>query len=135
MRTRLDEIVEEECRRCGIEPAPDGVIEDVATRCANRAFRHGVERQWEVMDIWGLEKKHSIISPPVQPAPAGEKCPTRPHGWTPECGFDHDRRKGERRKITPWTRERYGRREYWGWVDGKETGSGYDRRTGKDRRK
>jgi hypothetical protein len=143
VRTKLDEIVEEECKG----------LDAIGKRIAERAFRHGVERGEEFLrlTIQNLLKMDTDVlirgAERVQPAPAEEKsCFWRVEGVTAQeealrrcSSFTEipDRRKGERRK-------------------GKETinalrGMGYlddmriwrlisiswqrDRRTGKDRRR
>lgn len=145
MRTRLDEIVEEEWTT--LFPArsigPTDRMRARDQRIAERAFRHGVERRDKHPYFGTCSPPDVQPGPPgwrwEQPAPAGEKwyrTTTMDYG-TKTVTIDHspDRRKGERRKVAAWTRVFYGERQYWGWVDGKETGGGRDRRLGKDRRK
>lgn len=98
MKTRLDEIVEEEGRRWIelMRPAPwtgDQVV--VAERIAERAFRHGAE-MGGMAAISHCEQIRLDKAPPefgytVQPAPAEEKkhrclCgPTYGHATPVEC--------------------------------------------------
>lgn len=111
MRTRLDEIRDEELRgtllpvnlRPGyrISAAADDVLARI-DRALQRAFRHGVE----------MDRAHSWIGEPVsavQPAPAGEKkqrffrAVKRVGGVPvgPGVVCVDDERKGERRKVDP----------------------------------
>ena len=138
MRTRLDEIVEEE-RAClnGWAAYPAGLH-----KIAERAFRHGVEQAHGVFAYLDPNGRN------VQPAPAEEKpqCSCRSVGICCTPNVIHrtdgpcfmDSRKGERRKGT----------EDQACVlpplDGKDVSPIYqfnsrmfwlrDRRTGKDRR-
>jgi hypothetical protein len=127
MRTRLDEIVEEET---GEDASPGWHV-----RIAERAFRHGVEQCVASPDWTGLQPSR------VQPAPAEEKCRScwhTPHPGSPcssglnECdnwrGCDN-RRKGERRKVAHL---RHGYTYFY--PDGPDTYR-RDRRSGSDRRR
>ena len=148
MRSRLDEIVEEECIK--------GYDGTVAKRIAERAFRHGVERDrgllQDILDgacaaarsgtTWWTPA-HVSSPRDVQPAPAEEKanecqrdgtCPPFAHVF---C--QPNRRKGERRKGQEMC---YAMSLDPGWWclnkmtdHGCSSQSGLDRRSGKDRRK
>lgn len=134
MKTRLDEIVEEEGRRWVelMRPAPwTGEQVVVAERIAERAFRHGVEQCDHVgtTDINGDD---------VQPAPSMEKCcdwVDGPHCHEGDRVFK-DRRKGERRKgleVCPHAPEYPGRCFVYTKLGGTVLHAGDSRH--KDRRK
>lgn len=96
MRTRLDEIVEEECRG---EATYGGNEITVGRRVAERAFRHGVEQTKAAAtcreaNVYGINLKIPEFGN-VQPAPAEDRCAGK-------TGIHvcPDRRKGERRTET-----------------------------------
>ena len=123
MRTRLDEIVEEECIK--------GYDGTVAKRIAERTFRHGVEQHAALTDG---------DSGAVQPAPAEEKYQIKTVPWGSVPGGWINRRQGERRKGREMCYAAMSLRPGW-WCLNKITDhgcssqSGLDRRSGKDRRK
>src|ERR1035438_8950361 len=107
MRSRLDEIVEEECIK--------GYDGTVAKRIAERAFRHGAERH--ALWVKSVGDAAANVVPKMVPAPAEEKA-GRTHAW--DCGISlsvgictcgnpgrcpfwggatNDRRRGERRNL------------------------------------
>ena|ERR1035438_8862782 len=116
MRTRLDEIVEEELHRC---THTEGRC-DCNKRIAERAFRYGVQQ--------------------AQPAPAEEKYQIKTVPWGSVPGGWINRRQGERRKGREMCYAAMSLRPGW-WCLNKITDhgcssqSGLDRRSGKDRRK
>ena len=125
MRTRLDEIVEEEIRAEAGDRHAGPMVAAICKRIAERAFRHGVEQAGTGMheackvrysgihfDLRGVQPApaeerhpeqdtvHAAQAERYKPAPAEEKVPVR----CPTCGgLPHpyppslDRRKGERR--------------------------------------
>jgi hypothetical protein len=125
MRTRLDEIVEEEYRiRAWRESADTGSWDGATRRVAERAFRHGVER------AYGEPGDPFPPHEPIRPAPA--EIPT---DWLSLKRETYPRRKGERRSHCEWMNgdESYTRHLYH---DGRDwTCSGHDRRSGWGRRK
>lgn len=144
MRTRLDEIVEEE--RCN---APGGEAQSrysiaAVSRIAERAYRLGAADQMVAVCLASTSSgvagyvRLDWINVNVQPAPAGEKPQARcVHGivFTDWCHRCCDRRKGERRKCEAWVAfgryTRYMRYDNETWT----TSAAIDRRSGKDRRK
>ena len=81
MRTRLDEIVEEEIRAEAGDRHAGPMVAAICKRIAERAFRHGTERTHEAftgctIGIWGPYDKLLVRGEEVRPAPAEEK-------WTP----------------------------------------------------
>jgi hypothetical protein len=135
MRTKLDEIVEEECPMKGSFKASPWVH-----RVAERAFRHGVERARG----WYLQTP----AKDVQPEPVGEKTYAHPGCFrnTPHGAYEcvEDRRKGQRRKGLE--KQLVGIASVGPFMEHRESlfcvsgGSGWgewrtDRRSGKDRRK
>ena len=101
MRSRLDEIVEEECIK--------GYDGTVAKRIAERAFRHGAERH--ALWVKSVGDAAANVVPQMAPAPAEEKEWTQADSaafWRRQCAPDspfwgyfwkpRDRRQGERRK-------------------------------------
>lgn len=137
MRTRLDEIVEEEMLR-GLMPNHGIPFEKQARAVAERAFRHGVEQEFRAPKIFdwyaeGNEMRVRVKSQhAVQPAPAGIV-----FGENTNTTF-YERRRGERRKKaarlsavcdhkTDGERGIYEMEYINGWY--------FDRRSGKDRRK
>jgi hypothetical protein len=147
MRTKLDEIVEEEIPRESHYTAHVEVVRTWGKRIAERAFRYGCERH----ALW--VKSVVDASPNIVPAPAEEKfCLKCKHGehdgiclfmvvnlnsmttpsGTCDCG---DRRRGKRRSgcehgtgyMTYVRHLQYDGRD---WTCG-----GIDRRSGKDRRR
>ena len=135
MRTRLDEIVEEETREaCPGAGAPRG---GYLHRIAERAFREGAAEC--ALAVWRGE---DVLNWPgrVQPAQAKEKClcgpvPHAPH--EPPYHIRQDARKNERRMgnealnfvhgpTRPETRQIYQVNDHGSWQ--------YERRSGDDRR-
>jgi hypothetical protein len=124
VRTRLDEIVEEEFEKVGrVLVFSTG---EICKRVAELAFRHGVERG--IIEGRKFDRGSRVEGfDHVQPAPAEENVPVRcptcgglPHPYPPSL----DRRKGERRVIRDS-------------VIGRVLGAfpEMERRSGKDRRK
>ncbi len=143
MRTKLDEIVEEEGKSGGWhvqkEPeAPANLLRPTMDRIAERAFRHGVERG--VATAPYMKDGRSYI---VQPAPAEEKpipapdCPARcggPHSLRASDGIYHcNTRKGQRRKAP--TEVRWDPMQGEVWIGKGYRDFGQNIRSGKDRRK
>jgi hypothetical protein len=103
MRTKLDEIVEEEVQRAGATFFTRTGPDEMGKRIAERAFRHGVEGG--VATAPYMKDGRSYI---VQPEPVGERpipaphCPARcggPHSLRASDGTYHcNTRKGQRRK-------------------------------------
>ena len=142
MRTRLDEIVEEEIRAEAGDRHAGPMVAAICKRIAERAFRHGVERGWKIA------MADSSFAPVIQPTGAEEKCRCGPEPHAPheppyhirEWGYGSrypDARKGERRMgnealnlvhgpTRPETRPIYQVSDYGSWQ--------YDRRSGDDRR-
>jgi hypothetical protein len=126
MRTKLDEIVDDEYRPGSMteewERAP---WRQSCKRIAERAFRHGVEQSKEA--YWVMFQAGGDLGV-IQPAPASE-----PEKW---C---KDRRKGERRKhtiqTTGWIYTRDGIERNGGIYHEKDTQWRWDRRSDSDRRK
>ena len=139
MRTRLDEIVEEE-----LASFRDDLLARTAEgeRIAERAFRHGCEQTakayWAATGVTNdpapLAKSVSVYGVPVQPAPAEEKMIFAPPQYYAGCGWN--RRLGERRKgreICPHAPEYSGRCFVFIRPDGTVYHAGDSRH--KDRRK
>ena len=132
MRTRLDEIVEEECIK--------GYDGTVAKRIAERAFRHGAERH--ALWVKSVGDAAANVVPKMVPAPAEETYQIRGVPWGSVRGGWIDRRHGERRSVVSYdlirTREAPGNgpvvRLYH--ISNSMDGKYYrDRRSGEDRRK
>lgn len=139
MRTRLDEIVEEEAKSgmWYIEDGPSFYLGETMRRIADRAFQHGVYRAAQEALEPGI-----YWTKPVQPTPAGEKHFPREGKHAPWCIDDAHlfgtcvcgRRRGQRRSGYEW--KAYGRYTRHLRHDGVEwhTDSQADRRSGDDRR-
>jgi hypothetical protein len=126
MRTKLDEIVEEEIAEARrVYWTASDLVETLGGRIAERAFRHGVEQgahgaihATKFIDAVNPEE----FSYRVQPEPVGEKKVRCPHYWTGRgdglcllveghVGLHEftDRRKGLQRRKGLESRQVYGR--------------------------
>jgi hypothetical protein len=131
-RTKLDEIVEEECPRETRYTVHDEVIRIWCKRIALRAFRHGVERTGVFANCSAI---YGPLLPQVQPAPvesklydSGLEYKGAPWKW-------QDRRKGQRRKHEERTQDpvRGIPAVFW-FVHAVVAGVNPDFRSGKERR-
>lgn len=113
MRTKLDEIVEEEM---GEAHGPQITFGAICGRIAESCFRHGVERAQD-REQWNPGDPSK-----VEPAPAEEKCPCGCPPWDccykdPATGeVSRDRRKAERRKgleVAAVLHPRFPERRWW----------------------
>ena len=129
MRTRLDEIVEQEMRLAiGLMPAGP---HEYGKRIAERAFRHGVEMH-QKMSVG----HNAIWCGEVQPAPAAPPaCTNLINGVWCRCHCDDRRRGVERRKGGEKRAIRWFKGDCIGiWQGNSHMFWNDDRRTGSDRR-
>jgi hypothetical protein len=144
MRTRLDEIVEEEFRCFLTDLAYANMINVRVKRATERAYQEGVSDALMAEGVGqiktGARVGLHVSGKDVQPAPAKEKCPCGPVPHAPHEPPYHirpDARKNERRMgnearnfvhgpTRPETRPIYQANDYGSWQ--------YDRRSGDDRR-